>query len=86
MEQRHESVIAVVCHGFFIHALFGPDIHKTFDVLHEDQAEVQITSVPNCVAHEVIIAKCGTDTNYNNIELTDCADVGDDIDDLSYFI
>ena len=56
--QREESVVAVVCHGFLISSLFGhSDIDKTFDVKPEDLDQVKLTSVPNCVVHEVVVSQ-----------------------------
>ena len=55
--QREEMVIAVVCHGFFIHTLFSErSIQKMFEVNAEDLPFVTLNSVGNCSAHVVTLA------------------------------
>jgi len=55
--QRDESVIAIVCHGYFIFHLFsGRSIQQMFDVSAQDLPLVKLDSVGNCSAHIVTVA------------------------------
>ena len=55
--EREETVIAVVCHGFFICTLFSERaIQKMFEVSAEDLPFVKLNSAGNCSAHVVTLA------------------------------
>ena len=54
--ERPETRAVIVCHGQFIHALFGKrNVNKMFDVAEDDLRAVSLESVGNCQAHEVVL-------------------------------
>jgi broad specificity phosphatase PhoE len=58
LRARPERCVVVVCHGLFIHALFGANggLQSMFHVAPRDAAAVAVEGHPkNCALHEVVI-------------------------------
>lgn len=58
LDDRDEKVVAVFCHGYFMHSLFNRrHVRDAFQVSEEDMDAVVIKKVPNCCCHEVVLTR-----------------------------